>query len=329
MKNDNSKGLTKSQLATYQKLYNVIKAGAATFMEVGMALVTMHKERLYREEFATFEEFAKSCGISRAHAYRSMGAVQMTLQSEFVSLGDKENAESLGNIDKNLLASLSIKAREELGKYPSDKQDEILLAAAVNGTPNEIEIAAAAVSISIGRKQPRKPKASVTVAQEIEEDRTNANAAELDRRLKDAALPNPVLPTTIEVAMPSAAPNQPATSNTIATVDDALAFCRTTDQQGGDWETAAMILAPEISRMKDALRQATANVESLMAKSDPLAGKKTITPDQLLSELNKFKRFIPDDMPQNQREKYGAKINEFVKWLMNPVKTKAFSAYTN
>ena len=227
------------------------------------------------------------------------------------------------------MASLSIKAREELGKYPSDKQDSILIAASVNGTPNETEIAAAAVRISISRKKPSEPKSGTIAADNIEADRTNANADELDRRLKDAALPNPVLPTTIEVAMPSAAPNQPATSNTIATVDDALAFCRTTDQPGGDWETAAMILAPEIARMKDALRQATANVEILMAKSDPLAGKKTITPDQLLSELNKFKRFIPDDMPQLRREQYGAKLNEFVKWLMNPVKTKAFSAYTS
>jgi len=53
----------------------VIERGLATFLEVGQALLCIRDERLYRESHGTFEAYCRErWGMSRAHAYRQIGA---------------------------------------------------------------------------------------------------------------------------------------------------------------------------------------------------------------------------------------------------------------
>lgn len=102
----------------------------------------------------------------------------------------------------------------------------------------------------------------------------------------------------------------------ITTVADALAFCKSTDEPGHNWETAGMMLAKEVIRL---------NIELAKVQT---ANTGQLTPKELLAELRKFKPRIPDTLPQNEREKYGKMINEMVKWLMNPVERVTPSPYT-
>ena len=118
----------------------------------------------------------------------------------------------------------------------------------------------------------------------------------------------------------------PASAIPISTVQDALAFCRSTDEPGHNWEAAATILAAEVERLTADLAKAAANIDILTA-----AGPDTspLTPAKLLAELKKFKPRIPDTLPQAQRAAFGEQINKMVIWLMNPVTSaETPSAYT-
>lgn len=62
-------------------LEGTIKAGIATFIEVGKALLEIRDNRLYRADASTFEQYASErWDISRAHAYRLLGAAETVEQ---------------------------------------------------------------------------------------------------------------------------------------------------------------------------------------------------------------------------------------------------------
>lgn len=57
-----------------------IRAGIDTFVAVGNALAAIRNERLYRADYATFEDYARErWEIGRARAYQLMGAAQAAL----------------------------------------------------------------------------------------------------------------------------------------------------------------------------------------------------------------------------------------------------------
>ena len=100
----------------------------------------------------------------------------------------------------------------------------------------------------------------------------------------------------------------------INTVADALAFCGTCDEEGGQWEAAAMLLASEVDRLNTLLQTTQANMDAVTPDTSQL------TPLQLFKELQKnYKPRIPNTLPQPERVKYGIEINKMVIWLMNPV----------
>ena len=138
---------------------------------------------------------------------------------------------------------------------------------------------------------------------------------------------NPVLPPDACPAVIDRLPNAdsgPAPEVAIATVADALAFCRTTDEPGGNWETAAMMLAPEVERLHNLLRQHESNEKAAVAiETAPL------TPAQLYTDLVKrYAPRIPDTMPQAEREKFGEQIIKMATWLMNPVQKEKVNFYS-
>lgn len=57
---------------------SVIEAGLKTFVEVGLALLAIRDQRLYREWYGTFEDYCRErWDMGRAHAYRLMDAADV------------------------------------------------------------------------------------------------------------------------------------------------------------------------------------------------------------------------------------------------------------
>ena len=127
------KPLSKTEGKEFAKLDAVIKTGAKTFMEVGMALVTMHKGKLYRAEFQTFEAYCETRGIKRGQAYNLMSAVQMTLE--------------LPNVPH--VEQTSVRALRKLATVKPEKRAEVFNAAArkAGGPPKESQIVEAKAEV--------------------------------------------------------------------------------------------------------------------------------------------------------------------------------------
>ncbi len=66
-----STALTKDERSCLAQLEESIQAGQQSFFEVGAALTDIRDHKLYREEFATFEDYCRDrWGISRPRAYQ-------------------------------------------------------------------------------------------------------------------------------------------------------------------------------------------------------------------------------------------------------------------
>ena len=126
MKNKSTETLTKSQTSRFNELDKTITDGAITFLTVGRALVEMHKEKLYRRDFSTFEAYTESRGLKRRQAYTLMTAVQMSLELENVRHG----AHDSDPINKGDVEKTSAKALEKLARAPKEKRAEIFSKAA-------------------------------------------------------------------------------------------------------------------------------------------------------------------------------------------------------
>jgi len=73
-------------------LEQIVKDGKGAFLAVGMALVQIRDDRLYRAEHATFEEYLeKRWDISKSYGYR---LIAFAKQVEMSPIGDKPETES-------------------------------------------------------------------------------------------------------------------------------------------------------------------------------------------------------------------------------------------
>ena len=80
--------LSKMELQQLRKLERTIRKGWNTFIEVGRALSEIRDQKLYREQFKTFESYCKHhFGYSRSHAYRLIGAADVI--EDLSPIGDK------------------------------------------------------------------------------------------------------------------------------------------------------------------------------------------------------------------------------------------------
>lgn len=65
------KGLSEGEISKLAECEGIIRRGIKTFVEVGDALLTIRDQRLYREQFKTFEAYCREqWGFSRSHANR-------------------------------------------------------------------------------------------------------------------------------------------------------------------------------------------------------------------------------------------------------------------
>lgn len=70
--------MTAIERAQLTELEVTIERGLSTFNEVGKSLLTIRKQRLYRESHKTFEDYCQDrWGIQRAHAYRLIESAEV------------------------------------------------------------------------------------------------------------------------------------------------------------------------------------------------------------------------------------------------------------
>lgn len=80
--------LTKSEENVLRECEVIIQKGLSSFFDVGNALLKIRDEKLYRQEFKTFEQYCQNkWQIQRAYAYRLMEASEVV--SNLSPIGDK------------------------------------------------------------------------------------------------------------------------------------------------------------------------------------------------------------------------------------------------
>ena len=119
--------LTQTENAKLRKHEDVIQRGKGTFIEVGNALLAIHDERLYRQEYATFEEYcAKRWEFTKRHAYRLIesAAVVENLSPKQTKQTSRLEVCPIGHTEETPLPSTESQARE-VAKAPPEKQPEV------------------------------------------------------------------------------------------------------------------------------------------------------------------------------------------------------------
>lgn len=87
--------LSESETAALRYYEGVIERGLKTFFEVGAALLTIREQRLYRQEYGTFEAYCNDkWGLGQSQAYRLMDAAQVTENLKTSPIGELPANES-------------------------------------------------------------------------------------------------------------------------------------------------------------------------------------------------------------------------------------------
>lgn len=100
--------LSLAERAELRQLETTISRGWQTFIQVGEALSHIHKKRLYREDFATFEEYCqKVWNWSRNRAYQMMDAAKTAsvLEEVGVTVAHEREARQLKPVAKAVAAA--------------------------------------------------------------------------------------------------------------------------------------------------------------------------------------------------------------------------------
>lgn len=70
--------LTDGEKQAFEKCEEIISRGLNSFIEVGISLLSIRDNKLYREGYATFEQYCRErWAISKQHAYRLMDATEV------------------------------------------------------------------------------------------------------------------------------------------------------------------------------------------------------------------------------------------------------------
>lgn len=94
----------------------VIERGMRTFMEVGQALAKVRDERLYRDEYATFEVYCeRRWNLSRTRAYAAIDAANVVSRIRDIGAPEPQNqgqAEALSGLEPETAAEVMRDAHE-------------------------------------------------------------------------------------------------------------------------------------------------------------------------------------------------------------------------
>lgn len=122
--------LTVQEGEALAELEQVIERGLTTFVDVGNALLTIRDERLYRADYATFEDYCEErWGLTRRRAYQLMdaaGAVSTMVHTGLPAPENERQARELGRVPED--------QRAEVWQQTIDNTDGKPTAAAIRET---------------------------------------------------------------------------------------------------------------------------------------------------------------------------------------------------
>lgn len=124
-------GCKETQL--FKRFEKVIERGISTFVEVGKALLEIREQRLYRDQFDTFQDYCKErWGFDRTYAHRLI-----------------EGARVVENVAHGQQSEIQINERQarELARLPDEQQAEVW-AEVIERTDGEPTAAAVAEVVS-------------------------------------------------------------------------------------------------------------------------------------------------------------------------------------
>jgi len=165
--------LTVVERRKFNDLDGIVEKGLQTFAEVGGALSIIRDQRLYREDFGTFEAYCQArCGWTDRRARQLIDAHEVVV----------------GLLESGTTVPVNEGQARELVAVPVDQRAEVLEEARADAEAKGKPVTAKHVRTARDRRmlpKPRKPKAEPkTMAEEVAE----ATA----RRLAEASEPTPV-----------------------------------------------------------------------------------------------------------------------------------------
>lgn len=310
--------LDSEQQKRCNKLEKTIKSGVSHFVKVGMALAEIRESKLYRDRFKTFEAYCQNkWKFTRMRAHQLIEAADV---SNSLPKNVKNNFTNIAQL--NALGKAPKEQREELAQQvientrarqkrmtSTDVEAVVMphVADAPGAAPDPAPAQPHTIEHGIGEHILRKPLAAAPITSTTDPAHPTPAIAQADAQSEAGERAEQTTGFTSTPAMTYG-------DAAITTVADALAFCASAPEPGGNWETAAQLLAKSVIALRAEL--------ALLNHSEPFQ-----KPAQLLTELQKFKPRIPDTMPQKERAKYGETINRMVIWLMNPVGGKNNNPY--
>ncbi len=109
-----------AKIARKAELETVIRDGIKTFREVGEALAEVKAEKLYADEFETFEEYAKEkWKIGQRRAYQLMDASEVTKNvCTIVQIPTESVARELSNLPKSLQVKVAKSVKKRIDRTP-------------------------------------------------------------------------------------------------------------------------------------------------------------------------------------------------------------------
>lgn len=195
MSTDVAKKLTEAERRKFNDLDGIIRKGLQTFAEVGAALAIVRDQRLYREEYDSFEAYCQDrCGWSRDRADQLIGAhkVVESLPTNVGSPANEAQARALADVPAEQRATVLEEARTEAAAEGKHVTAERIRHTAHKYTP-------------LNEREPSKPKA------ETPEDMASAIVRRAEQRKApptDGGVVTPPVtpPTTASGAIHEVAP---------------------------------------------------------------------------------------------------------------------------
>ena len=126
------------------ELEKIIKKGFVPFMEMGFALAEIKEKKLYRDTYATFEEYCKEkWGFSRTYSYyviKGSEAIKSLPQHTFTRVNTEKQARAVSKVrpEKRNDVVLAASAKAESEGRPMTSKD-ITDAASEQEPPVDIE----------------------------------------------------------------------------------------------------------------------------------------------------------------------------------------------
>jgi hypothetical protein len=289
--------LTAPEAEQLSELEAVIERGFQTFLEVGAALAAVRDARLYRAEYATFEDYCQErWGMTRRNANHLIGAVDVvdSLGTTVPKPSNERQARALGKVPEGERPEVWQEARERSGGKPTAKLiEQIASERTQQATQEEPEFDPSPVSVALDEQfEEPYPPAAPRAAPASHPDTAPDTAPETAQRPVHSATPLEVaeLQQRLQAAMDEIKDLRAQVSNLHTANDAEIAQMNNTIAR---LQGRAAALEGENERLREEEAKARAELDraySRLTQQDHPALQQRI--DQAISVLGEYQEHI-------------------------------------